>query len=311
MGTEVNPHLVAREDLQEYAFAILRDNAKLLAEAKRICPVAPTGALAGRYATFNDAMDFAITDAKRVANGPTADAKFGGKWNDYTLQPNALKIGMDLEIELPMAGSNVKAVERAKTRTLMAQAIGNFANDAYTILKAGRTAHATYGKWSDPNVDPIDQIEAAAIEIFEATGMWPNKVDITPQMWRHLKKNALSLKRFGGKNNAMKMSDVGEEAGGFDMQLVTGAGLSSGDFGQSTLTFATMLGTACWIYYSNPLATGDNATFAATLAVDEDLLTSVYEYMSVDGTQRFLRIPWFTKPVVVASALCRRIVYSA
>ena len=311
MGTEANPNMVAREDLQEYAFAILRDNAKLLAEAKRICPVAPTGALAGRYATFNDHQDFAVTDAKRVAGGPTATAKFAGKFNDYTLQPNALKIGIDLEIELPMAGANGKAVERAKTRTLMAQAIGNFANDAYTILKAGRSAHATLGKWSDPNVDPIDQIEAAAIEIYEATGMWPNKVDITPQMWRYLKKNALTLKRFGGKSASMKMEDVGAEAGGFDMQLVTGAGLASGDFGQSAPAFTPMLGTACWIYYSNPLATGDNATFACTLAVDEDLLTNVYEYMSSDGTQRFLRIPWFTKPVVVSAALARRIVYSA
>jgi hypothetical protein len=33
MGTEANPNMVAREDLQEYAFAILRDNAKLLAGA--------------------------------------------------------------------------------------------------------------------------------------------------------------------------------------------------------------------------------------------------------------------------------------
>jgi hypothetical protein len=189
--------------------------------------------------------------------------------------------------------------------------MGSLALDVYTILKAGRTAHATYGKWSDPNIDPLDQIEAAAIEIYEATGMWPNKVDITPQMWRYLKKNALTLKRFGGKNAAMKMEDVGAEAGGFDTQLVTGAGLASGDFGQSAPAFTPMLGTACWIYYSNPLATGDNATFACTLAVDEDLLTSVSEYYSSDGTQRFLRIPWFTKAVVVSAALCRRSVYSA
>lgn len=310
MGSEANPNLVSREDLQEYAFAIVQDNEQLLAEAKRIAPPAPTGSMAGRYLVLNDKQDFAITDSKRVAGGDTAIAKFGGTWTDYTLQPNALRQFIDLEIEVPMAGKNSAALERAKVRTTVAQSITNYANSVYTILKAGVSAHATFGKWADPNVDPIDEINAAAIEIYEATGMWPNKIDITPQMWRRLKANSLALKRFGGKSAAMKMEDIGSEAGVPDMQLVTGAGLASGDFGQSSAAFTPMLGTACWIYYSNPLATGDNATFAATLCVEDNFIGDVYEYMSDDGTRRWIRIPWFTKPVVQSASLCRRIVYA-
>jgi hypothetical protein len=33
--------------------------------------------------------------------------------------------------------------------------------------------------------------------------------------------------------------------------------------------------------------------------------------MTEDQTRRMLRLAWFTKSVVVASGLCRRIVYSA
>ena len=311
MSTGVNPNLVFRQDLTDLALGIMRDGEKLLSEVKRIAPVVPTGVLAGRYPEFNDLQDFAVTDTKRTSGGVTAEAKYAAKMTDFVLQPNALKTGIDLEIEVPMAGGNTNAVEQAKTHTLTTQAMGSLALDVYTVLKAGRAAHATFGKWSDPNVDPIGQIEDAAIEIYEATGMWPNKVDVTPQMWRYLKKNALSLKRFGGKNSAMNLADVGAEAGGFDMQLVTGAGLSSGDFGQSSATFAPMLGTACWIYYSNPIANGMNATFAMTLSREADLLGGVYEYMTEDQTRRMLRLAWFTKSVVVASGLCRRIVYSA
>jgi hypothetical protein len=36
----------------------------------------------------------------------------------------------------------------------------------------------------------------------------------------------------------------------------------------------------------------------------------VYEYMTADGTVKKLRLAWFVKPVVVSSALARRIVYS-
>jgi hypothetical protein len=45
----------------------------------------------------------------------------------------------------------------------------------------------------------MDELEQAALEIYAATGMWPNKIDITPTMWRYLKKHPLTLKRFGGK----------------------------------------------------------------------------------------------------------------
>jgi hypothetical protein len=290
------------------------DFAKAMAILNLLAPVVPTGGGTGKFNKFDTTQGFkqySQAVLRRAMGGAASRISLLEDSANYSADPYGLSIAID-DHERTLAGDGGQALlEQAKTRTLMAQAIGNFANDAYTILKAGRSAHATLGKWSDPNVDPIDEIEAAAIEIYEATGMWPNKVDITPQMWRYLKKNALTLKRFGGKNASMKMEDVGAEAGGFDMQMVTGAGLASGDFGQSAPAFTPMLGTACWIYYSNPLATGDNATFACTLAVDEDLLTNVYEYMSSDGTQRFLRIPWFTKPVVVSAALARRIVYSA
>jgi hypothetical protein len=107
------------------------------------------------------------------------------------------------------------------------------------------------------------------------------------------------------------MEDVGAEAGGLDMQMVTGAGLASGDFGQSSATFTPMLGVACWVYYSNPIASGQNATFAMTLARDADLLGGVYEYMTEDGTSKKLRLAWFVKTVVQSAALARRIAYSA
>ena len=311
MSTTANPRLQFRQDLTDFAFGILQDNLKLLAEIKRIAPVVPVGVLAGRYAEFNDLQDFAVGDTKRVAGGTTATAKFAAKMTDFTLQPNALKIGIDQEIEVPLAGDNSAALEQAKTHTLISQAVTGLAGDGYTILKAGRSAHSTFGKWSDANTDPMDELEQAALEIYAATGMWPNKIDITPTMWRYLKKHPLTLKRFGGKDRAIDMAAIGQEIGVPDMQLVTGAGLSSGDFGQTSASFAPQLGQSAWIYYSNPLANGLNASFAVTLARDADLLGGVYEYMTDDGTSRMLRLAWFVKAVVVAAGLCRRIVYSA
>ena len=64
-----NSRLTFRQDLTTYAFAILNDYAKVLAEAKRIAPVVPTGVFAGRYAQFNNKQDFELVDTRRAAGG--------------------------------------------------------------------------------------------------------------------------------------------------------------------------------------------------------------------------------------------------
>jgi hypothetical protein len=177
-----NPNLTFRKDLTDFAFSIMPDYLKVLAEAKRIAPIVATGALAGRYASFNSQQGFVAPSTKRAAGGITADIKFAGSMTDFVLDSNALKASIDNEIEVPLAGDNISIVEESKVTTLLAQGTNSFAQDVYGVLKAGVSAHATFGKWGDATVDPIAQIDAAGLEIAAATGIYPNVCDITPQM---------------------------------------------------------------------------------------------------------------------------------
>jgi len=303
-----NPRLIFREDLTTYSFAILADYQKVLTEAKRIAPVVPTGVLAGRYAKFDSKQDFALVDTRRAAGGETAVARYAADMVDFNLDNNALKIPIDEEIEIPQAGGNASLVERAKLHTLLAQSTQGLCRNVYSLLKAGITPDAALGHWGDSSVDPIDELEQAGFEIFEATGLYPNQIDMTPQMLRLLRKNPLSLKRFPGKQQNMSLDlIVGELSFPCTMNIVTGAGLTGGNFGNDNASFAPLLGTAAWLYFSNPLATGQNPSFAVTLSQSEELISGVYEYLSDDGTVRFLRVKWQVKPVVQSTKLVRRI----
>jgi len=305
-----NPRLVFRQDLTDYSFTILNDYLKVLAEAKRIAPIVPTGVLAGRYAKFNSKQDFVMVDTRRAAGGATANARYAAEWVDFNLDNNALKIPIDEEIEIPMAGGAAAMVEKSRMHTLLAQATQSLAGNIYTLLKAGINAHAQFGKWGDNAVDPIDELEQAGFEIFEATGLFPNVVDITPQMLRLMRRNPQTLKRFPGKQQNITLDQIaGELSFPCTINIVTGAGLTGGTFGNDAATFVPLLGTAAWIYMSNPLATGENPSFAVTLSQSSELLSGVYEYMSDDGTVRFLRTKWNVKPVVQSTALVRRIDY--
>jgi len=312
MADSENPNLTFREDLTDYGHQVLNDYRGTLTEVTDIAPVIPTGVLAGRFPTFNSKNDFAVVNTKRAAGGVTAEAKFGGTMTDFVLENNALKAAVDQEIEIPLAGGNAPVLERAKLHGLLAQSVQSLALDVYTILQAGVSAHATYGKWGDASVDPIDQIDAAAEEIYAASGMYPNRVRMTPTMWRYCKNNPLTIKRFPGKQRALSMAEVGQDVGdgSLEFKMIKGAGLSSGNFGNDSATYAPFLGTSCWIYYANPLAAGLSPNFAAILSRDVDLLGGVYEYMSDDGTVKYLRVRWHVKAVLQSTALVRRIVKS-
>jgi len=303
-----NPNLTFRKDLTDFAFSIMPDYLKVLAEAKRIAPIVATGALAGRYASFNSQQGFVAPSTKRAAGGITADIKFAGSMTDFVLDSNALKASIDNEIEVPLAGDNISIVEESKVTTLLAQGTNSFAQDVYSVLKAGVSAHATFGKWGDATVDPIAQIDAAGLEIAAATGIYPNVCDITPQMLQLLRANPNTIKRFPGAVGGVSLDQIaGCLCFPCEIKIITGMGLTGGGFGNSSATYAPLLGTSCWLYYSNPLATGLNASFAVTLSLTRELISGVYEYMSEDGTVRYLRTKWACKSVVQSASLARRI----
>ena len=309
MGDTTNVKLVLREDLTDYAFATLGDYEATLEELRRIAPVVPVGVFGGRYLSLNDKNDFVAPSTKRVAGGETTTAKWGGEMKDFQLDNNALKMPIDIEIELPQAGANASIIEKAKTHTLLSQSVQSLAADVYGLMGSSVSAHATYGKFSDATVDPIDQVDAAAIEIYEATGIFPNFAEITPQAWRLMKNNPKVRSRFPGKTGKLTLDDIsGEMSGNIQFVRSQAAGLTGGGFGNASATFAPLLGTAVWLYYANPLANGLNPSWACTLSYAPELLDGVYEYQSEDGTMRYLRIKWATKPVVQSTKLVRRLV---
>jgi hypothetical protein len=306
MGT--NPNLTFRKDLTDFAFGIMPDFLKILAEAKRIAPIVATGALAGRYASFNKQQGFVAPKTKRAIGGETAQIKFAAEMVDFVLDPNALKASVDQEIEVPLAGDNVRIVEESKVTTLLAQGTQSFGTTVYDLLKAGVSAHGTYGKWGDATVDPIAQLDAAGLEIAAATGIYPNVCDITPQMLSLLRANPLVRARFPGKSGAITLDDVaGCLSFPCTINVLTGMGLTGGGFGNSDATYAPLLGTSCWLYYSNPLATGQNPSFAVTLSYTPELISGVYEYINDDGTLKWFRIKWACKTVIQSASLARRI----
>lgn len=308
-----NPNLVLNDGLTQYAQFIAPDWKKAMAEALGIAPVVPTGAMAGRYAKFNNRQAFLVPDARRASGGETATAQFAGEMVDFILDPNALKIAVDQEIEVPLAGGTSTLLEQAKTRTLLSQGANAFSVAVFDTVLAAVAAKAGKGAWGDAAKDPMAELEEALDEVEGKTGLTPNVVSISKPMWRLLKKHPKTLARFPGKSAAITPQLVAEEIGDGDLsvEIVSGRGFRSGNIGTKAATTVPFMGNSALVHYRDPMPTQFSPGFAATLAMDSNMLEGVYEYMSDDGAVKYLRTKWRIKTVVQSALLCCRIDLSA
>lgn len=307
-----NPNLVLNEALTEYAQFIAPDWKKVMAEALGIAPIVPTGMMAGKFARFDSKQAFLTPDASRASGGETATAQFAGEMVDFILDPNALKIPLDLEIEVPLAGSTSTLLEQAKVRTLLSQSANAFTVGIFDTVLNSVNAKADKGKWGDAAKDPLGELEEAIEEVEKKTGMTPNVISISKPMWRLLKKHPKTLARFPGKTTAITPQLIAEEIadGDLTIEIVSGRGFRSANLGGNKSVTVPFMGSSVLVHYRDFMPTQYSPGFAATLAMDTNLLDGVYDYLSPDGAVKYLRTKWRFKTVIQSKLLCVRYDYS-
>ncbi|MDA3925188.1 MAG: hypothetical protein PF904_10880 [Kiritimatiellae bacterium] len=302
-----NPNLTFRQDLTDFGMSIMQDHQQILDELAFFMPTVPTGTLAGRYAEFHKHQHFLKVKTARSVGGKTATARWNAKMVSFLLDNDALKIPIDTEIELPLASDGGSALERSKLMTLQSQAIVSLASTAHGLIQDGVTAHANYGDWTNAAVDPRAELHKAALVIYKQTGFYPNRIAMSPLMWYCFINNP-KVKEYYNDMLPMLTPELVSNAipGKPEIRVLMGAGLDGG-FDEANVKLKPFIGEGAWVYYSSPIKSKDEPSFANVLSKDSDLFGGVYEYLSEDGVLRNLRMAWNTFPVIRSTQLCCRI----
>ncbi len=307
MAPAANPNLTFRQDLTDFGMQIMQDHKTILDELAFFMPTVATGILSGRYAEFHEHQHFVRVKTSRAAGAKTAEARWAAKMVSFLLDNDALKIPIDTEIELPLATDGGSALERSKLMTLQSQAIVSLASTAHSLIQDGVTAHATYGDWTNAAVDPRAELHKAALIIYKQTGFYPNRIAMSPLMWYCFTNNP-KVREFYADMLPLLTPELVANAipGKPEIRVLMGAGLEGG-FDQANVELKPFLGEGAWVYYSNPIKSKDEPSFANVLSKDYDLFGGVYEYSSDDGVLRNLRMAWHTYPVIRSTKLVCRI----
>jgi hypothetical protein len=188
--------------LTSYAQGIASDRIGANRLAQILSPIVQVGAAVGTYKVFNDKNSFLIEDDARALGGQRKRLQFEAGDAGYSCKPRGLEIGMDdFESDLVSTSGGAQRMallEQGKVKSLVARKSLGYCKRVVDAFFAGYTVEGGLGKWSDPAIDPIDQLD----EVLSGLSLdVSSSENITLVMsltaWKLLRRNEKVKKRLG------------------------------------------------------------------------------------------------------------------
>jgi hypothetical protein len=303
------PIMSVRQDLTDYAFGILPDVENILKVADLFAPRVPVGVASGRYNKFDEQQAFLAYNAARAVGGAATRIKFGVSTGAFDCTPNALEIGIDTH-ERERAGEGFALLEQAKTRTLICNAAESHLDKVMTTVRASVSAVSNKGEWSDPNVDPVLELDGQIEAIWLASGLLPNTLVLDFGAWMLLKNHPKVIARQPG---AVVVGLKAEQlaamlaAPGIRVEISTGVKAATG-FGNATKTKASALGgKSAWLMYTSIAPTQYDPSFCKSFSVSDEMFTNVTTYVEEQTRSDILAVDWSNDVQLISSLLVKRI----
>lgn len=260
-------------ELTNFASGKLNDEAtnEANALAMRLAPIVPVPGATGQYKAFDDINSFQIYNTARAIGGDPTRLEFKASDPSYACKPHGLEATID-EWERAQAGDSPLAqrlLDQGKVGALTAAAAKSNAKDVVDTVLAAVSAVADRGNWTNPDTDPIDQIDEQLLALSLAVGSKANIcVDMDLSAWWALRSNAKVKARVGANQVTPITMEQLNASLLFPVRLnATSIAYHSTKLGQSTQTKTRLLNAVCLIYVSVPNPTVYDASAFKCFAV--------------------------------------------
>jgi hypothetical protein len=158
--------LVLNQTLTNYAFGLAQDIRSSIADF--LAPEAPVGTPIGMYKIYSNKAAFQIYSRARAVGGPARRVAFSAEDGTFNCKPNALEATID-DSERSPDGNDLN-LEQSKVRMLVVNNVVGREYDVVAAAKAGVSAVAGVGNWSNANKDPIDELNGQIVDLVTACG---------------------------------------------------------------------------------------------------------------------------------------------
>jgi hypothetical protein len=174
--------------LTDFATGHMNDMKKTYELAERICPTVHVPGSVGRYKKFDDVNSFQVYVTKRGIGADPTRVQFAAEDAYYHCAPQALEITVDEEERNLVGADNAIAqqlLDEGKIKALTNVCLLSYAYNRVNYVLTNTAAVAGRGNFSNPNIDPIDQIDEQLDNISKLCGSTDNiKITMDVSAWR-------------------------------------------------------------------------------------------------------------------------------
>lgn len=260
----------------------------------------------GQFKKYNEKIAFATYDTSRALGGSATRIHFDATDPTYNCKPHALEVPIDDE-ERAAAGEHEGPLERGKVGALVQNASLSREKRLIDYIKANVAAQAGLGDWTNPDIDPVAQIDKLIIDINNATGRTPNRIAWGLTAWAGFRNHPKVVARQPGAQliglttqqaNAMFLVSLRHEVG----TLV----YDQKKFGV-TKDNKQIMGDDIFLFYASDSPDQYDPSFAKCFTTGRGSVDSVMQYRDEGAFSDVYRVNWGEDPQVVSTAAVRRI----
>ena len=288
--------------LTAYAQGLWNDLADVVKLAERLAPTTPVPGAAGQFKKFDDKNSFMPEKTARPLGGDPVLINFNASDDSYSCQPQALEVRVD-KIEEQAAGSEGGGVandllDQGKIKALLNKTALSHVLDVTSAVIANTSAVAAIGNWSNPDIDPIDQLDQVLLSLTQNCGSTQNiKITMDITSWNALRNHP--------KVKARSLFGAASSIGAISTDMLNAAIIIPCDImvanivydttrlGQTSSKTRALQGT-CLVHYSVPGATlYDPSAFKSfTVGSAGSFLGNVFTYQAPNQLWRGHLVEW-------------------
>lgn len=186
--------------LTSYAQGLWNDLSDVVKLAERLAPTTPVPGASGQFKKFDDKNSFMPEKTARALGGDPTLIGFSASDDTYSCKPQALEVRVD-KIEDQQAGAEgdplaAQLLDEGKIRALLNKTALSHVLDVCGYVLANTSPVSGLGNWSNPDIDPIDQLDQALLSLSQNCGSTANiKITMDVGAWNTLRNHPLVKKR--------------------------------------------------------------------------------------------------------------------
>ena len=296
----------ANPTLTNYAQGLAQDLSSALAEF--LAPTCEVPSTIGQYKKFDDKNAFQVYNTSRAIGGRATRIEFESSDPTYNCQPQALEVPVDdAERDAADADDPIR-LDESKIKTLVSST--TLSHEVQVVNKTiGAVApEAGLGIWSDPNVDPVAELDGIIEKISTETGMMPNRIAMGIGAWRAFRQHPKVIARQPGAV-LIGLSTAQASA----MLLNPAIEIRVGVLSQDTTKFGkaankvNIVGARLLVFIASPSPTQYDPSFAKCFTGKRGGITAVRTYREEGARSDIHAVDWSEDIQVTGGACGKRV----